>query len=173
MRHNRQNYRRQRGAATLEAILVIPILVWVVFAAFEYGMIMLVEQAVTSAALEGAREGALEPSVSIIHPSYWADVQEAVTWAVDDILGVYGMGDLAAPNSGVMVIIEDIDNIACIGDTTVTSCPAATSIVDPMELKVTVWVRFSAARIPNFLSIVGLDLSQRKFHVAGIVQKQQ
>ncbi|MBD3672511.1 MAG: pilus assembly protein [Planctomycetaceae bacterium] len=49
---------RRRGVVTLEFILCLPFLLIIIFAVFEFGILLLVSQAVTSAAIEGSRHAA-------------------------------------------------------------------------------------------------------------------
>ncbi len=56
--HRRHRKATRRGSATLELILVLPILLIITFAIVQFSITMLVEQAVSHAATVGAREAA-------------------------------------------------------------------------------------------------------------------
>src|SRR5262245_42724610 len=47
---------RQRGVGTLELMLALPILLLATLASFEFGLLTLVEHAVATATIDGARE---------------------------------------------------------------------------------------------------------------------
>jgi len=153
--------RSRRGVQTLELILVLPIVVLVTFAIFQFGLTMVLHHAVMSAATEGAREGGKGAT-----PAQVGSVVETV------LLTTHGLS--VAQDSGVMVIVEDSLTVSCVGDTNTFSaqCPVATSITDPEEVKVTVLVEFAATAVPNFLDIYSLDFSGSRYEIASIALKE-
>ena len=50
----------QKGSAVLEMALVLPILLMLLFGVVEFGRVLMVKQAITNAAREGARAGAVD-----------------------------------------------------------------------------------------------------------------
>ncbi|MCH7688084.1 MAG: pilus assembly protein [Planctomycetes bacterium] len=96
----RSRRNRRGGSVTLEFILAFPILFIATLAIFEFGILLLVEQAVVTAAIEGSREGAKLGSTT-----------DCVAKKVQSILGVHCIEFdtmTAQPNSGeARVIVED------------------------------------------------------------------
>ena len=60
----RRAIRRRTGAATLEFAFAVPVLFLMVFAAFQLGGMMLIQNALTAAAREGSRMAALSTTSS-------------------------------------------------------------------------------------------------------------
>lgn len=147
--------RRRRAAVTLEAILVIPILVIALMATFVYGTILTVHHAVMAAATEGAREGAKVPTT--LSAADGSRILDAVEDAVETVLGTHGL--TVSGTSGVLVIIEDSTDVDCRGDATIESCPGITTVGDTATVRVTVLVNFEDANIPNLLKTFGIDFT--------------
>lgn len=74
---------RSRGAAAVEAALVLPILLMVTFGAIKYGWLFLKAQQITNAARHGARIGIRAG----------ATIQDAKD-AIKDVMDSAGMGDV-------------------------------------------------------------------------------
>lgn len=58
--------RRRRGASVVEFALVAPVLLLVVFAMVEFGRAIMVQQALTNAAREGARTASLRTTLTVL-----------------------------------------------------------------------------------------------------------
>lgn len=91
---NLKGLKREKGQALVEAAMVLPLLLVLLFGLFEVGRMLMVKQAITNAAREGARMGAislddeaalssaalvaqdylirtaLNPSLATIHPDF-------------------------------------------------------------------------------------------------------
>ena len=105
------SYLSRHGVVTLEAIVGVPILVIVLMAGFEYGLIMIMHQAVMSAVTEAAREGAKVPTT--VGAVDGARVLNGVESAVETVLGTHGLTvDVA---SGVQVVVEDSSGVGSRG----------------------------------------------------------
>jgi Flp pilus assembly protein TadG len=148
--------RARSGAVTLEAILVIPILVITLMAAFVYGSIVTVHHAVMAAATEGAREAAKVPTT--LGATDGSRILDAAELTVEEVLSTHGL--TVSATSGVMVIVEDSTSIGCRGETIIT-CPGATTVAvtDTATVRVTVVVKFEDANIPNLLSSFGVNFT--------------
>ena len=158
---------RRAGAATLESLLVIPILLFAFLAAMEYGMMMTVHHAVMSAATEAAREGAKVPTnLGAADSTRILDALEATVESM--LLTSHGL--TVVPDSGVFLIVEDSTGIASRGQV-IGTVPAATGITDPAEVRVTIRVNFSNARVPNWLSAYCLDLSGKYFEMSSVSRR--
>ena len=170
-RHIGKLLANRHGAVLLEAILGIPILIIVVMAGMEFGTIMMVSGAVSSAVTEGAREGAKVPTtVGAIDGNR---VLSAVENAVATVLSTQGI----AP-ANVQVIVEDSDNPGAAANNGVRSSgpavgpvPAVSGITDPAEVRVTVRVELSNTSVPNLLGTFGVTLTTRNFDVSSVSRR--
>jgi hypothetical protein len=172
----------------LEFIMSMMIAVIVFLATFEFGILVLVQQAATTAAIEGAREGAKvfpgfpfpfqdpsgEPSPD---PADLDDIADYVASVVDDILNIHGVDVAPAAPSGratALVIVERREGggpvqVAQRGDTTIDCEPSGPSL-NPDELRVTVCFRLVndvagglGNPIPDWLAPFGFSWGDRHF----------
>ena len=158
--------RHRRGVVTLEAIVGVPILLIVLMAGFEYGLIMIMHQAVMSAVTEAAREGAKVPTT--VGAADGARILNGVENAVETVLGTHGLTvDVA---SGVQVVVEDSSGVGSRGQTIVAP-PAVTGITDLAEVRVTVRVKISNTRIPGLLETFGINLSAKNFAMTSVSRR--
>lgn len=155
--------RLRRGIQTLEAVLAIPILLIAMFAFFQFGPLVTVQQAVTQATVEAARE------ISKVHMFDLSDSSDLAVAedVVNEVLGVHG---IQVGDSGLLVILEDASGVECLGDALLepTHCPAATSVTDVAEYKVTLILRLETSPIPNVLGSYCVDLSDKYFQVTSV-----
>lgn len=155
--------RLRRGIQTLEAVLAIPILLIAMFAFFQFGPLVTVQQAVTQATVEAARE------ISKVHMFDLSDSSDLAVAedVVNEVLGVHG---IQVGDSGLLVILEDASGVECLGDALLepTHCPAATSVTDVAEYKVTLILRLENSPIPNVLGSYCVDLSDKYFQVTSV-----
>ncbi len=145
---------RRRGAVTIEAIVVIPILVIVTFALFQFAGTIAVEQAVSYAATAGARESA----------KYGTDAEIQTT--VENALAPYNI----VTGANCSVIVERFGSADTqIGTFTMThpTNPAAPS---SGETRVTVGVSLAVAPLSSLLGSLGLDLSTRTFKASSLTR---
>jgi Flp pilus assembly protein TadG len=156
----------RRGAVTLEAIVGLPILVIVLMAGFEYGMIALSHQAAMSAVTEAAREGAKVPTT--VGAADGGRVLDAVELAVEDVLGTHGL--TVDANSGVQLVIEDSSGVGSRGQA-ITAVPTISGVTDSQEVRVTIRVQFDNARVPNLLGTFGVDLSAKQFEMYSVSRR--
>lgn len=162
---------RRSGAVILESLLVIPILVLVVMGAFEFGTIMIVHQAVQAAVTEGSREAAKVPTTvgAVDGNRVLAAIQSVVT----DVLGTQGI-----TLANTQIIVEDSDTPGAAGNNGVRSSgpavgavPAATGIVSPAEVRVTIRVELANTSVPNLLGSFGINLVSRNFSVSSVSRR--
>ncbi len=158
---------RRRGIQTLEAILVLPLLLIASLAVLQFGASMLLHQAVNTAAVEAAREASKIPAFDV-NDSVDMDKIEAV---VEDVLGAHGM-DVGA-NSGVLLIVEQNGGVACRGDeTNGRTCPMASTVTDPQEIQVTVVVLFDDTPVPNLMRTFGFDRDGSFFEACSLARRE-
>lgn len=148
---------RRRGVLTLEAVLVLPILILMLLAILQFGILMVVEQTITHAAAVGAREAAKG-----------ADV-DAVTASVEEVLGLHGI----QAGSAMTVIVEDPlgnDPVVARGE---LDCDApASPEVDPGMVRVSVCVDLSRRPFLNALRTWAIDFTGRQFRVSSLAPRE-
>ena len=155
----RQRRRRRHGALTIEFLLIFLILVLAVFASFQFGISMVIRQAISHSATVAAREA-----------GKFADADELVE-VVNQILCVHQLqvGD------DVTVILEDPENllepIAIRGN--VDCDPPAQPILIPNAVRVTVCVRIDSAPFYNGLTCYGIDFTGEHFQFSSVVLKEE
>ena len=156
----------RRGVQVLEALLVIPILLIAMAAFFQFGPLVIVQHATTNAAAETARE---------ISKIYEFDINDPIDIAkaesvVNEVLGVHG---ITVGDPGLLVVIEDENGVACIGDASLEPkfCPPNSSITDVSEVKVTVILMLEDAPVPNVLEVYCVDLSEKRYEVCSTARK--
>jgi Flp pilus assembly protein TadG len=149
----------------LELVLVMPILFMATIAIFQFGIMMLYHTAVTSAAVEGAREfakpGATPTNVANSIQNFLAIHQVHF----DTTTATAGTGD-------AFVLFETSDTAttttASRGNTDLTVTAVGPATFSANEVRVTVCSKLVSANdrpVPNWLKYVGLDLSTRHIRV--------
>lgn len=153
------NVRRQRrGSVTLEFILCLPVLVILLIAAMQYGTAMVVRQAISQAAVEGARQLGKRASAA------------STVVSVQEILAVHGF--TIAPGSGVRVVTEDgVTAPQNFGDLTVGSTPPAPG-PGATEARVTISVRLTTPPLQNYLNAFGINFTSKRFQISSQVRKE-
>lgn len=173
---------RRHGAAVLEAILAIPILLIAIFGMFLFGMILTVQSGVEHAAIEAAREaskaygatgydqvdaGQCPPSNPPADPAVDAAVD-----AVNQVLGVYGLSvGSTGGTSGVQVIVTDQSTKTYRGESIVTDPCAGPFTGCAGKVEVRVVVRYSAIPIPNLLGTFGYSINGQTFHATSVARR--
>jgi Flp pilus assembly protein TadG len=166
------SWRRSRSASVvLEALLGIPILILVLMAGVQFGVTMIVHQAVLTAVTEGSREAAKVPTT--VGALDGNRILLAVQSVATEVLGVQGI--LLA---NVQIIVEDSDNPGAALNNGVRSSgpligpvPAVSGITDPAEVRVMMRLEVANTPIPNLLSAFGVNLITRSFDVCSISRR--
>lgn len=157
----------RNGAATLEAILVIPVCVVTAMAFFQFGPMLLVEQTLRCVALETARETSKVPEFSLSDP----DDRQVVERVANEVLEIHGrsLGD-----PGILVVVEDDEDVACFGDNQLENefCPPQTTVTSDDAIKVTVIMNLSDAPVPNLLKTFCIDLFDRHYAITSIAHRE-
>jgi hypothetical protein len=171
----------------LEFILVMPVLFITFLAIFQFAFIGLIIQAGTTAAIEGARAGALQYAAGLVFdnnggstdPTGDNDIADKIALCVDAHLSIHGLevrqsgvNDDAA-KANVRVEIERGADTGTRGDSTITcnrigTGPAATEIVvtvcfnlvDPTN------PQGPGNPVPNWLNSFGINLLSNRFQVS-------
>ncbi|PQO42157.1 TadE/TadG family type IV pilus assembly protein [Blastopirellula marina] len=134
----------------LEVVLLLPVLVIATFSFFVLGPTVAVRQTVQHAAEETARE---------VAKSTGSQTTLGVTsQVIEQVLSVHGL-DLDTP--GVLVIVEQFDDVQSLGDESVTDIPITSSVTQPEQVIVTLLVTTDSAPIPNVLRSMNFEISGR------------
>lgn len=152
----RKRYRR-RGVLTLEAILILPILILVTLAGIEFGVLVLGRQAVSHAATVAVREAAKG-----------ADMDELET-VIERVLRLHNItvGDCASfvlEDPTATTPVEQRGAFGC--------CHPSTPSLDLDEVRVTVCVEMGKRPFLNALKSFGLDLSGRRMVATAFAKKE-
>ncbi len=152
-----KRWSRRRALATLQVVLVLPILVLMTVAIIQFGILILVEQAVTHAATVAAREA-----------GKGADVDQ-LACVVETMLCPHNVK--LGPNASL--VLEDLEADTPVEQRGTLPCTApSTPSLDADEVRVTVCVELSKKPFLNALKCVGLDLAGRRFSVSSVVKKE-
>ncbi|HZL91383.1 MAG TPA: TadE family protein [Pirellulaceae bacterium] len=150
--------RRRRGGLTIEFLLIFLMLLVAVLASFQFGIAMVIRQAISHSATVAAREA-----------GKFADADELVE-VVNQILCVHQL----AVGDDVTVILEDPENldepVAVRGN--VVCDPPANPVLIPHAVRVTVCVRIDSAPFYRALACYGIDFTGKHFQFSSVVLKE-
>ncbi len=160
MAYDRRNRTaRRRGVSTFESILVLVVLIIASFAAFQFGLALIVKQTVSHAATVAAREAAKQSP---------ADADELVC-VVNRILQEYRLQ--IGPD--VSLVLEDPTALVPIDQRGSLTCvPPATPVLDGDEVRVTVCVSLTGGPFVNILKFYGIDYTGRTFVISSVAAKE-
>ena len=144
---------RRRGVSTFESILVLVVLIIASFAAFQFGLALIVKQAVSHAATVAAREAAKG-----------ADADELVC-VVNRILQEHRIQ--IGPDMSLVLEVGPPPNPTVMRGT-FPCTPPATPVLDPDEIRVTVCVSLTAGPFVNILKFYGIDYTGRSFNISSV-----
>lgn len=155
---NRKIARNQRrGALTLEAVLVLSILILVTLAVFQFSIVMLVEQSLTHAVIVAAREA-----------GKGADI-DATVESVDAVLGIHGLHI----GSGASLVLEDPLAVPPVVVRGGMPCQAVNQpAVSPGYVRATLCVNLGQRPLLNALKTFCLDFSEKRFTVSAIAHRE-
>ena len=157
--HRRIRAARRRGVSTFESILVLVVLIIASFAAFQFGLALIVKQTVSHAATVAAREAAkLSPATA-----------DELVCVVNRIFQEYRMQ--IGPD--VSLVLEDPTAVIPIDPRGGLPCvPPATPVLDNDEVRVTVCVSLTAGPFVNILKFYGIDYTGRTFEISSVATKE-
>jgi hypothetical protein len=143
--------------ATIQVVVVLPILVLMTVAIVQFGIIVVVEQAVAHAATVGAREA-----------GKGADADDLIC-VVETVLASHCIqigpkASLVLEDPTADLPVEQRGAVPC--------CPPSGPSLDPDEVRVTVCVDLSKKPFLNALKCVGVDLAGRRFAASSVVKKE-
>lgn len=149
----------RRGMQTLEVVLILPLLLLMSIAIFQFGIMMLVQQAVTHASTVAAREA-----------GKGADIDELVE-VINRVLSPHGIvigtdASVRLEDSEIVIPVEDQQR----GD---LQCDSPSSpVLGPYEVRVTVCVDLTTKPMLNALRSYGVDFSCKRFQISSMVRKE-
>lgn len=151
----------RRGNITLEAILVIPILAAIAFSVIQFGILMVVQQTVTTAAIDGARAAAKEATATAA-----ANAAEA---AVDKVLALHKLQiDDGNPASDTVLIVQYGNDPAIERGDPGLDCfpPAVTPAAN--EVQVTICVDLTTSPLLSLPDRFGVNFTNRRFEISSM-----
>lgn len=148
--------RPRRGVSTIELIMVLVVLILATFVTFQFGIALIVKQAVAHAATVAAREAAkLNP----------ADLTE-LQCDIDHVLA----GHQIAIGTNASFVLEN--PVAQPQQGAPTCIPPALPVLDDDEVRVTICVNLTAHPILNILQDYGIDYTGRTFTISAVATKE-
>ena len=163
--HFRRARRQRRGVETLEVLVALPILIIATLAIIQFGVMLLVQQAVTQAATVGAREAAKGANVT------------AVAQEVTNVLqGTHGIGISNVAGSGAKVALETTDGAAVVtttqfGDPGLTCSPPSITL-GANEVRVTVCVALTKSPLLNLLATFGFNVTGKRMELSSLAKQE-
>lgn len=151
----RRNRRRQRhGFWSIELITVLIVLIIATFVSFQFGIALIVKQAVAQASIVAAREAAKGASVAQLQT------------VIERVLA--GHQITIGPNASF--VLEDPDPEPQQG--TLPCTPPALPLLDGDEVRVTLCVSLTAHPILNILKFYGIDFTGRQFSISSVATRE-
>lgn len=164
-RHSTARWRasRRKGVEYLELILAMPILFIATLAIFEFGVLLLYEETVTSATVEGAREAAKTTDNTVV-----ADVIQQFL-AINKV--VFDTTNISNGGGNAYVLIERGLTIGERGNLNFACAASGPNPLSANEVRVTVSTPLVVANdqpVPNWLKYFGLDLATSRMQVSSL-----
>ncbi len=158
---------RRKGVEFLELILVMPILFIATLAIFEFGILLLYEEAVTAATVEGAREAAKTTNDS------------EVAYVVQSFLAIHNVvfDTTTISNGGgnAYVLIERGLAVGERGNLNYAAAAYGPNPLNANEVRVTVSTPMVIANdkpVPNWLRFFGFDLGTSRMQISSLTQAE-
>jgi hypothetical protein len=144
--------RRRSGVETLQLIIALPLLVIVLFAAFQYGVLVLIQGTVTHAATVGAREAGKGVSTPIL---------------VNVVNNVLSLNGIMVPADATLIV----ERPGVPTDTVGPPCPPpAAPVLGPDDVRVTICVDLTTPPLLNCLKAFdpALDFTGKRFEISSV-----
>jgi Flp pilus assembly protein TadG len=160
----------RRAVLVLQLLVVLPLLLITTLACFEFGMVFMVDQALLTAATQGARIAAKGGGMT------------NVVAAVNQTLSVYGI-QIQSSSSDANIVLEKAGS-STVNYTSVSCTPAGPTLqTTPAETRVTVCLAYRAAAsnsawlagrsIPDWLQVYGFSWGSTQFRVSALCLTDQ
>lgn len=154
---------RRKGVEYLELILVMPILFIATLAIFEFGLLLLYQEAVTSAAVEGAREAAKttdDTEVAGVIQSFLAIHQV-----------IFDTTNISNGGGDAYVLIERGLTTGERGNLNYAAAAYGPNPLSANEVRVTISTPLVVANdqpVPNWLHYFGFDLGNSRMQISSL-----
>lgn len=145
---------KQRGAASIELIMVLFVLIVATFVSLQFGIALIVKQAVAQASIVAAREAAKGASTTQLQT------------VIERVLA----GHQITIGSNASFVLEDPDPEPQLG--TLPCTPPVTPLLDGDEVRVTLCVSLTAHPILNILQPYGIDFTGRQFSISSVATRE-
>ena len=156
-RLSRQRRRVQRrGVYTIELITVLFVLILATFVSFQFGIFLIVKQAVAHAATVAAREAAK------INPATIPELEAIIERVLQ--------GHQIVVGNNLSFVVENPAPQPLQG--TLPCTPPATPVLDGDEVRVTVCLSMTAHPILNILQVYGVDYSGRTCSISAVATRE-
>jgi hypothetical protein len=152
----RRRRSKRRGVYTIELILVLIVLVLATFVSFQFGIFLIVKQAVAHAATVAAREA--------------AKANPATVPELEEIIERVLAGHQIVVGNDLSFVLENPSQQPLQG--TLPCTPPATPVLDGDEVRVTVCLSMTAHPILNILQAYGVDYSGRTCSISAVATRE-
>jgi hypothetical protein len=157
----RRHRRPHRGIATVELVMVLIVLILATFVSLQFGIALVVKQAVSHAATVAAREAAkgvsaseLECIIETVLAGHQITIGPEASFVLERPDPVLGPG-LTLPTRG-----------------TLPCSPPAEPLLDSDEVRVTICVSLTVHPILNILEDYGIDFTGRQFMISSVATRE-
>ena len=144
----------RRGASAIELILVLVVLILATFASLQFGIALIVKQAVAEASTVAAREAAKGATSTQLKS------------VIERVLG----GHQITIGPKASFVLENPSPQPQQG--TLPCLPPVTPALDGDEVRVTLCVSLTAHPILNILKVYGLDFTGRTFSISSVATRE-
>jgi len=152
----RRRRKARAGISTIELILVLVVLILATFVSLQFGIALIVKQAVTHAVTVATREAAKGATT------------DELKCFINRVLAGH---QIAIGTNASFVLEEGLLVHAKIGDPNFTPPTATVPLADD-EDRVTLCVNLSAYPILNILADYGIDFTNRKFIISAVATRE-
>jgi len=153
---HRRHRAQRRGVYTIELILVLIVLVLATFVSLQFGIALIVKQAVAHAATVAAREAAKANPANL--PELEAIVERVLA------------GHQIVVGNDLSFVLENPDPQPLQG--TLPCAPPLTPVLDGDEVRVTVCLSLTAHPILNILEAYGVDFTGKTFSISAVATRE-
>jgi hypothetical protein len=145
---------RRRGTSAIELIGVLVVLIVATFVSFQFGIALIVKQAVAQASIVAAREAAKGATIAEIENS------------IEQVLA----GHQITIGSDASFVLENPTVQPKAG--ALMCSPPSTPTIDGDEVRVTLCVSLTAHPILNILKVYGIDFAGRTFSISSVATRE-
>jgi Flp pilus assembly protein TadG len=158
----RRHCEKRRGVGTIEMILVLVVLILATFVSLQFGIALVIKQAVAHASTVAAREAAkgaspvkLQAVIERVLAGHQIVMGPSASFVLESPAPVPNPGTLTLPTAG-----------------TLSCTPPAAPPIDGDEVRVTVCVSLTAHPILNILQYYGIDFTGRTFSISSVATRE-